>query len=184
MTGSDTSQLTVANDCPALTVPGGTPFTIPAGTVVEVVQTLGSAITVRTDRGLMRVAKADAGTLGWTETTDAPQNVFVKRAEFSMENVTEALSTVFDPEIPINIVDLGLIYRCDEIIEADGSRHIDIDLSMTAPGCGMGEILREEVEQVIGHLPGVDRVTATLVWDPPWGFDRLSDEARLQMGMI
>lgn len=184
MTPPDTSMLTVAADCPALTVPGGTPITLVAGEVVEVVQTLGSAITVRTDRGLARVAKADTATLGWTESTDAPQNVFVKRSEFSMDHVTEALSTVFDPEIPINIVDLGLIYRCDEIIEADGTRHIDIDLSMTAPGCGMGEILREEVEQVVGRLAGVDRVTATLVWDPPWGFDRLSDEARLQMGML
>jgi metal-sulfur cluster biosynthetic enzyme len=98
--------------------------------------------------------------------------------------VTDALRTVYDPEIPIDIVELGLVYRCDEVVGDDGTRTIDIDLSMTAPGCGMGDVLRADVERVVGQVPGVDRVVATVVWDPPWSYARLSDVARLQLGML
>ncbi len=184
MNGTSPSPVTVARDCPATAVPAGTPVTLPAGSSVEIVQTLGGAITVRTPHGLARVAASDADALGRPDVVDTGRQVFVKRSEFSMEQVTDALRTVYDPEIPIDIVELGLVYRCDETIDADGGRLIDIDLSMTAPGCGMGDVLRADVERVVGRVPGVDRVSATLVWDPPWSFARLSDTARLQLGLI
>lgn len=182
---SGPAQLVVAADCPATAVPAGTPIVLAAGTTVEVVQTLGGAVTVRTAAGLARVAAADAATLG---IDDGPgggvdRHVFLKRSTFSMDQVTDALRTVYDPEIPINIVDLGLVYRCAEVADGDG-RLVEIDLSMTAPGCGMGDVLRAEAERVVAQVPGVDRVVATIVWDPPWSYDRLSDAARLQLGLI
>jgi metal-sulfur cluster biosynthetic enzyme len=101
-----------------------------------------------------------------------------------MDQVTAALHTVFDPEIPVSIVDLGLVYRCDEVIRPDGTRLIDIDLTMTAPGCGMGDVLRSDAERVVRSVPGVDAVDVHLVWDPPWGIDRMTDEVRLELGLL
>jgi probable FeS assembly SUF system protein SufT len=178
------TSVTVTRDCPATAVPAGTPITLPAGSTVQVVQKLGAAITVRTPHGLARVAASDADALGEPTRPDAGRHVFVRRTEFSMDQVTEALRTVYDPEIPIDIVELGLVYRCDEVIDTEGRRLIDIDMSMTAPGCGMGDVLRADVERVVGQVPGVDGVVATLVWEPPWSFARLSDTARLQLGLI
>lgn len=101
-----------------------------------------------------------------------------------MDQVTEALRTVYDPEIPIDILELGLVYRCEEHVGDDGTRRIEIDLSMTSPGCGMGDVLCADVDRVVGQIPGVDTVETTLVWDPPWGYERLSDTARLQLGLL
>jgi len=90
---------------------------------------------------------------------------------------------VFDPEIPINLVDLGLIYRCEAVPLPEGHR-VEIDMSMTAPGCGMGDVLREDVRRKIQGLPGVREVRVEVVWDPPWGPSRMSDAARLQLGWM
>src|SRR5690606_26634987 len=103
---------------------------------------------------------------------------------FDMARVMDALQTVYDPEIPVSIVELGLVYRCDEVLRPDGTRLIDIDMSMTAPGCGMGDILRGDAARVVGAVPGVDDVEVTLVWDPPWSVGRMSEAARLQLGML
>lgn len=176
------AEVTLARGCSATAVPAGTPLTLPAGTGVTVVQTLGGSITVRTAQGdLLRVDAVDADALGMAVETG--RRVAVAGSWFSMSQVTDALRTVYDPEIPIDIVELGLVYRCDEHLDA-GKRSIVIDLSMTAPGCGMGDVLRAEVERVVARLPGVDDVQATLVWDPPWSFERLSDAARLQLGLL
>ena len=101
-----------------------------------------------------------------------------------MSRVFEALTSVYDPEIPVNVVDLGLIYRCEEEQLPDGGRLIAIDMSMTAPGCGMGDILRIDAANAVRTVAGVDEVQVTLVWDPPWNTKRMSDAARLQLGML
>jgi probable FeS assembly SUF system protein SufT len=102
---------------------------------------------------------------------------------FDIERVIEQLKTVFDPEIPINVVDLGLIYECDTHQLADGSHRVEIKMSMTAPGCGMGDVLREDARSRVQTVPGVSEVDVELVWDPPWDMSRMSDAARLELGM-
>jgi metal-sulfur cluster biosynthetic enzyme len=102
---------------------------------------------------------------------------------FSLDRVVDALHHVFDPEIPVSIVDLGLVYRCEEHVE-NGRRRIEIDMSMTAPGCGMGDILRRDAERVVSAVPGVDDVVVQLVWDPPWTLARMSEAARLELGLL
>jgi metal-sulfur cluster biosynthetic enzyme len=97
--------------------------------------------------------------------------------------VIEALKTVYDPEIPVNVVDLGLIYRCD-ITEIDDGKKIDIDMTMTAPGCGMGDVLREDAVRAVRSVPGVDDVEVTIVFDPPWSMDRMPLEVRLELGLL
>ncbi|MBS1836208.1 MAG: DUF59 domain-containing protein [Actinobacteria bacterium] len=174
--------MTFTSDSPAVTIPAGVAIVIPAGTEAEVVQTLGGTVTIRTQDGLSRIDAGLAEELGINPA--AERSVMLRRSQFSMDQVTEALRTVYDPEIPIDIMELGLVYRCEEHLADDGSRRVEVDLSMTSPGCGMGDVLCADVERVVGAIPGVDAVQATLVWDPPWGFDRLSDAARLQLGLL
>ena len=103
---------------------------------------------------------------------------------FDLAQVLEVLGTVYDPEIPISIVDLGLVYRCEEVATADRGRTIEIDLSVTAPSCGMGDVLRAEAERVVAALPGVDHVVVQLVFDPPWGLERITEAGRLELGLL
>jgi probable FeS assembly SUF system protein SufT len=178
---------TLARDCPGVAVPAGTPVVLPAGTTVQVVQNPGAGtgtVTVRIPSGgLVRLDRAAADALGIAVPVDE-RRVTIAGTRFSMEQVTDALRTVYDPEIPIDIVELGLVYRCEEERDQAGRRRIVIDLSMTAPACGMGNVLRADVERVVARIPGVDDVCVTLVWDPPWDFHRLSDAARLQLGLL
>jgi probable FeS assembly SUF system protein SufT len=178
----DEGPVALARDCEATTVPFGDRVALSEGGVVFVVQRLGGSITVRTEMGtLLRIDGADADALGLEATLD---DAVHRAGPFGMDQVTAALHTVFDPEIPVSIVDLGLVYRCDEVIRSDGSRLIDIDLTMTAPGCGMGDVLRSDAERVVRGVPGVDDVAVHLVWDPPWGIDRMTDEVRLELGLL
>ena len=104
--------------------------------------------------------------------------------EFDMALVMRQLETVFDPEIPVNVVDLGLIYSCEAAQQPDGRYRVDIEMSMTAPGCGMGDVLKIDARDRVAALPGVGEVDVVIVWDPPWGIERMSDAARLQLGML
>jgi probable FeS assembly SUF system protein SufT len=178
----DEGPVVLTRDCEATMVPFGDRVALSEGGVVFVVQRLGGSITVRTEMGtLLRVDGADADALGMEATLD---DAVHRAGPFGMDQVTAALHTVFDPEIPVSIVDLGLVYRCDEVIRPDGTRLIDIDLTMTAPGCGMGDVLRSDAERVVRSVPGVDAVDVHLVWDPPWGIDRMTDEVRLELGLM
>ena len=103
---------------------------------------------------------------------------------FEISHVLDALHEIYDPEIPVSIVELGLVFRCEEIQCPDGTRRIEIDMSMTAPGCGMGDILRADALRAVQAVPGVDEVDVTLVWTPPWSVDRMSEAARLQLGLL
>jgi probable FeS assembly SUF system protein SufT len=175
--------VTLVRDCTATTVPYGERVALTAGGEVQIVQQLGGSITVRTEMGtLLRVDGHDADALG-LEVPDRPAPPTAGTA-FDMGLVTEALQSVYDPEIPVSIVELGLVYRCDEVHLPDGSRRIEVDMSMTAPGCGMGDVLRADATRAVAALPGVDDVEVTLVWNPPWSIHRMSEAARLQLGLL
>lgn len=163
-------------------MPYGEQVTLDAGGLVEIVQRLGASITVRTQMGsLLRIDGTDAGALGLD-----PIGVGHRAADrpFEIDQVVDALQQIFDPEIPVSIVELGLVYRCDEIIKADGSRRIEIDMTMTAPGCGMGDVLRADALRAVQAIPDVDDVDVQIVFDPPWNIGRMSEAARLQLGLM
>jgi probable FeS assembly SUF system protein SufT len=176
-------------DLPGVAVPAGYPVTLRAGEVVAVVQALGGSVTLQSVRGeLVRVGARELDALGSEAggyeagTTLAPVSA---PGTTPVEGVLEQLRQVYDPEIPVNVVDLGLVYRCEAApLEQQGGWRVEIDLSMTAPGCGMGDILAEEAGNRALAVPGVAEVRVELVWDPPWDLSRLSDAARLQLGLI
>jgi probable FeS assembly SUF system protein SufT len=175
-------QVTLARECEAILVPAGTPVTLPAGSQVTITQELGGDFTVVTSWGYMvRIAGEDADALG----REAPARAGNGEAkEFSEEAVWSALSTIYDPEIPVNIVDLGLIYGVESFPRPDGERRVDVRMTLTAPGCGMGEVLKQDVERKVGSLPGVDEVNVEVVFDPPWGPNMMSEAARLELGLF
>ena len=169
-------------DCPAVLVPGGQRAVLHQGSKVFITQQLGGSLTVQVDGGpLVRIDGADADALGLEGLEDHGDTAHY--GEFVLDQVIERLRTVYDPEIPINVVDLGLVYSCEAKSLPDGSQRVEITMSVTAPGCGMGDVLREAAQAKVQALPGVSEVEVEIVWDPPWDLSRLSDEARLQLGM-
>lgn len=176
------SPVELSRDCAATTVPYGERVNLDAGGLVEIVQRLGASITVRTEMGsLLRIDGADADAVG-LEPVDGAEDPAA--GPFEIGHVIDALQNIYDPEIPVSIVELGLVYRCEEIRRPDGTRRIEIDMSMTAPGCGMGDILRADALRAVQAIPGIDDVAVTLIWDPPWTVGRMSEAARLQLGML
>jgi probable FeS assembly SUF system protein SufT len=148
-------------------------------------QSRGDSYTVWTDYGQMyRIDGKDADALGLQAGTGEPAPVDTR--EFNEQMVWDVLKSVYDPEIPVNIVDLGLIYSCNiapaSETEPDGKR-IDIQMSMTAPGCGMGNVLKADVESRLSRLPTVEAVNVEVVFEPPWDMSRMSEAARLQLGL-
>ena len=177
------TPIELEQDCEATLIPGGDKVTLRRGESVVVTQALGGSFTVQTERGyLVRIGAQYAALLGLegTAANEGPADF----GPFELKSVIEQLKTVFDPEIPINVVDLGLIYACDALPLADASHRIEIKMSMTAPGCGMGDVLREDALARVRAVPGVSDVDVELVWDPPWDPSRMSDAARLQLGMF
>jgi probable FeS assembly SUF system protein SufT len=155
---------------------------LPAGIRVTITQTLGGHFTVTTEDGaLLRIADKDADALG-AQAAASPAPMV--EGPFEEERVWEQLRTVFDPEIPVNLVDLGLIYRCQAVPLPEGGQRVEIAMSMTAPGCGMGDVLKEDVRRKVQSVPGVREVEVEVVWDPPWDAGRMSDAARLQLGWM
>lgn len=172
--------ITTTRDVLATQIPSGIPHPVPAGTHVRLTQALGGSYTVMTDQGYMlRFDAKDADALGIgaqeAQAQAAPE-------EFSEKLVWDHLRTVYDPEIPVNVVDLGLIYDC-QITGGDDGRQIDIKMTMTAPGCGMADVLRADIQRQLSQLPTVKGVNVEVVFDPPWHPGRMSEGARLQLGL-
>ncbi len=169
-------------DTAATAIPAGDAVTLPAGTEVYITQTLGGNATVRTDRGLFRIASADASAIeGYAPAAEAVKAV--AEGEFSEQAVWDVLKTCFDPEIPVNIVDLGLVYDLvSEKAEAGGYR-VDVKMTLTAPGCGMGPIIAEDAREKIAALPQVEAAKVHIVWDPQWTPQMISPEGRLKLGL-
>ncbi len=169
-------------DVPATIIPAGDVITATKGTEVFIVQTLGGNVTVRTDRGLLRIAREDADAIeGYVPAGDTPVGVTV--AEFSEQAVWDALKTCFDPEIPVNIVDLGLIYDLSIEPTGSGGRAIDVKMTLTAPGCGMGPVIAEDARQKIATLPTVEQAKVHIVWDPQWTPQMISETGRKVLGI-
>ena len=178
------ASIVLARDCDATRIPSGASVVLPAGTPVTIAQTLGGHFTVTTEDGaLLRIADKDADALGERAPAAAAPAPMIE-GPFEEERVWEQLRTVFDPEIPVNLVDLGLIYRCQAIPLLEGGHRVEIAMSMTAPGCGMGDVLKEDVRRKVQSVPGVREVQVEVVWDPPWDASRMSDAARLQLGWM
>jgi probable FeS assembly SUF system protein SufT len=174
--------ITLSRACEVIEIPSGIRATLPAGAVVRIMQSLGSGHTVATDRGYMyRVDAKDADVLGFSDTTSA-QAPAVHEGNFSDQMVWDQLKTVYDPEIPVNIVDLGLVYSCDIAPMEQGGNRVHIKMSMTAPGCGMGNVLKADVESKLSRLTGVKEVHIEVVLNPPWHPGLMSDAAKLQLG--
>jgi probable FeS assembly SUF system protein SufT len=146
-------------------------------------QSMGGSYTISAEYGYMfRVDARDADALGLATASQAQHETESQRGTFDEQMVWDQLKTVYDPEIPVNIVDLGLIYSCEVTpLEAD-ARKIDIKMSMTAPGCGMGNVLKADVESKLSRLPEVKEVHVEIVFDPPWTPARMSEAAKLQLG--
>jgi probable FeS assembly SUF system protein SufT len=170
-------------------VPAGHRTVLAKGDRITLLQALGGTATVKTRDGEMaRLSRNDAVEFGFV---DAPAggpadgaNVVPSDAPFSIDRVWEAATTVYDPEIPVDIVELGLVYRVDAEQLPSGGWRVEVDMSVTAPFCGMGDILRQDLHDAVAALNGVEEVEVKLVFDPPWDASRLSDVARLELGMM
>jgi probable FeS assembly SUF system protein SufT len=163
-------------------IPSGEQIQIPADTPVIITQALGGSFTllIPSQPGLYRLAGPDADAIGQVPTTEsAPAAV---DGQVSETAVWDVLKTCYDPEIPVNIVDLGLIYGC-EVAAGEGGSAVRVQMTLTAPGCGMGPVIAREAEEKITGLPGVSQASVEVVWDPPWSPDRISAEGRQKLGM-
>ena len=169
----------LTRDCPATQIPSGIPQILPAGSKARLTQALGGSYTVITEQGYMvRVDAKDADALGLAGASDSHASL----TEFSEKLVWDQLRTVYDPEIPVNVVDLGLIYEC-KIEPVEDGNQIDIKMTMTAPGCGMADVLKMDIERRLATLPTVKKLKVDVVFDPPWNPARMSEAARLQLGL-
>jgi probable FeS assembly SUF system protein SufT len=168
--------------CPATMIPAGTAVQLPAGAEVAVTQALGGSVTVRTADGLFRIAGADASAIeGYVPAAAAGGSAAA--GEFSEAGVWEALRAVFDPEIPVNIVDLGLVYDLHIEPAGAGRNAIEIKMTLTAPGCGMGPVIAEDARQKVAALPGVESAKVHIVWDPVWNPHMISEAGRRKLGL-
>ena len=168
----------------AVQIPSGDPFTLPAGTAVIITQTLGGSYTVATQSGLARISSEDADALGMDENSASKTTEEALGEDATLEDrVWHQLKQVFDPEIPVDIVNLGLVYDCS-LAEEDGKTVANVKMTLTAPGCGMGPVIAADAQSRVMTLDGVDDAKVDIVWDPAWNQDMMSEEGRMKLGMV
>jgi probable FeS assembly SUF system protein SufT len=179
------SEHILTRDITATVIPAGDTVTLVAGTVAHVMQTLGGNVTVRTDGGLFRIAREDAGALKGFDTSklSAAHAGLAASNVFGEEAVWSAMKTCFDPEIPVNIVDLGLVYDLSIEKTPTGGHAVEVKMTLTAPGCGMGPVIAEDARQKIAALPTVETAKVHIVWDPVWTPQMISDAGRKVLGL-
>jgi probable FeS assembly SUF system protein SufT len=174
-------EITLSRDCDAVQIPSGHPIQLPAGMVVVITQSLGGTFTVATPGGLARIDIKDADALG----LDPEKGIEKIKVEGSKEEaVWNQLKSVFDPEIPVNVVDLGLIYDCQVRPAEDGKTTVLVKMTLTAPGCGMGPTIAADAKGKILALDGIDDAEVELVWDPPWNQAMISEAGKMKLGII
>lgn len=177
--------ITLARDCNAALIPDGTPIKLEKNSIVYITQALGGSYTVNINGNLARVDSKDADALGF-EVEDTKSETIEKEltGDGSVEEalIWDQLRTCYDPEIPIDIVELGLIYNCS-VTPVEAGNQVDITMTLTAPGCGMGEFLADDIRSKISSLPNVTQVNVELTFDPPWNQTMMSEAARLQTGL-
>ncbi len=177
------SQLhSLIEDVSATVIPAGDVVTLPKGTEVFIAQSLGGNVTVRTDRGLFRIAREHASSIGGYTPAEAAAGV-PSAGVFSEQAVWDALKTCFDPEIPVNIVDLGLVYDLSVEQKPTGGHEVEVKMTLTAPGCGMGPVIAEDARQKIAMLPTVESARVHIVWDPQWTPQMISETGRKVLGL-
>ena len=183
MFNAESEAVVLRRDVEAVIIPAGDAVWLTEGTDAYITQALGGSFTIYVNGNLFRIAGQDADALG--KDTVPPPEVPPDASDDDIEQLVWAqMRTCYDPEIPINIVDLGLVYRCDITAGENGKRDVDIDMTLTAPGCGMGDILVHDVRSKVQLIETVGNVKVELVFDPPWNHTMMSDEARLQTGMM
>ena len=186
MEATKSSHRTVVRDVPGTVVPSGDQATIPKGTAVTITHRLGGNFTVTCEWGMFRIAGKDADAIG-----EAIPEVVAKLASLSEGHegapdeglMWDQLKTVYDPEIPVSIVDLGLVYSMD-VAEEDGLYKALVCMTLTAPGCGMGPAIAADAKDKLMMVPGVSDALVELVWDPPWSQEMISEEGKMELGLI
>lgn len=179
--------VTIKRDVNAALIPLGTPVTVPEGSEVHIVQELGGSYTVSVNSNLVRIEGKDADALGLSDAVPEPAASDAHPTAdgpVDIDEVWAVLKTCYDPEIPVNVVDLGLIYSCTVADSDVASGHVTITMTLTAPGCGMGPFIVDDVRSKAASIKNVTDVHVELVFDPPWDRTMMSDEARLQLGMF
>jgi len=183
MYSRESEPFTLSRETEAALIPAGETVRLPPGTIGYITQSLGGSFTVYVDGSLFRIAGADADALG-KEPPEAPALPEDASIEDVEAIVWAQLRTCYDPEIPVNIVDLGLIYSCDLNEEDPENRRVAVQMTLTAPGCGMGEFLVADVKEKLELIPTIAHAEVELVFDPPWNHSMMSEAARLQTGMM
>ncbi|MDB6016424.1 MAG: hypothetical protein JWR19_913 [Pedosphaera sp.] len=180
------TSVELARDCEAIQIPSGNSITLPAGTAVDITQTLGGTYTIHAQGGLFRVATKDAdalgiapATAGATTSSAAPQT----EGPVDEKALWETLKTCYDPEIPVNIVDLGLVYDLHIEPMPSGNSLVSVKMTLTAPGCGMGATIAGDAQQKLLYLPGVEEAVVEIVWDPPWHQSMITEQGRKILGL-
>jgi probable FeS assembly SUF system protein SufT len=173
---------TLSRDVEVAAIPYGDRITLTMGTTVFITQALGGSYTAMTDHGyLVRIEGKDGDAIG--ETPVLPLTAEDTKGRSTQDLAWEQLKSCFDPEIPVNIVDLGLVYKC-AVAPAESGEKVLVEFTLTAPGCGMGDFLRQDVQQKLLAIPGVAEADVQVVLDPPWDQSMMSDSARLQLGLM
>ena len=183
MFGHTNEPFSLARDVSAIIIPAGEQVKLREGTNGFITQALGGSFTVYVEGNLFRISGTDADALG--KEPVAPPKVPENASDSDIEAVIwDQLKTCYDPEIPVDIVNLGLVYRCEVTPLGNGQRSVNVDMTLTAPGCGMGDVLVQDAREKIAIIPTIADVTVELVFDPPWNVGMMTEEARLQTGMM
>ncbi len=181
---NEQEEIELKRDVSATLIPHGEEFVLSEGEKVTITHKLGGNFTVMTLNGMYRIAAKDADSLGKESNSTNPKASDENAQPANEEQIRENLKTVFDPEIPVNVVDLGLIYKIEIENTKDRGRIAFIDLTLTAPGCGMGPVIAEDVKGKALELNGIDDAEVEIVWDPPWNQDMMSEEGKMELGLI
>jgi probable FeS assembly SUF system protein SufT len=177
-----TAAIELRRDCSAIQIPSGTLATLPAGAEVYITQTLGGSYTVSAPGGLFRIASKDADALG-LEVAPSDHSSSPGDGEVTEQTIWDTLRTCFDPEIPVNIVDLGLVYDMQLVKQPSGLARVTVKMTLTAPGCGMGPAIAGDAQIKLLSLPGVEDAAVEVVWDPPWHHSMISPAGRKTLGL-
>ena len=179
------TEFTTTRDFDAVQIPAGNTIAIPAGTTGVITQALGGTYTIATYHGLARVAEKDLDALGVEKSEVAAEpKVAAANGAVSEDDVWAQLKQCYDPEIPVNIVDLGLVYDCKLAKTENGQTRVDVKMTLTAPGCGMGPMIASDAQSKILTIDGIDEAEVQLVWDPPWNQGMISEAGRMKLGMV
>ncbi len=178
------APIKILRDCDSTLIPSGDKITLIKGTLVRITQALGGDYTLYVNGNLVKLSGQDADAIGKKIKEDVSNANQINNGEYSEELVWEQLKTCYDPEIPVNIVDLGLIYDLSKKGNKKDGYNLKIKMTLTAPGCGMGPSIAQDVESKVMSLPGIKDILVEIVWDPVWDRSMMSEDAKLKLGMF